>query len=96
MDRLEDDTKSILENVIDPNKDKDALKIDKLREVENKPKSRVPKNHPISNIIGNIDDSMVTRSQSRLNEIDFVCYASQLKPKNVEETLGYESWTTTP
>ena len=31
----------------------------------------------------------------RLNEMGLVCYTSQLEPKNVEEALGDESWTTT-
>ena len=64
--------------------------------MESKHKSRVPKNYPISNVIGNMDDSMVTRRQSRQNKIDFFCYTSQLEPKNVEEALGDESWTTAP
>ena len=36
---------------------------------------------------------MFTRRQLRLNEIGLVCYASQLGPKNMEESLGDESWT---
>ena len=31
---------------------------------------------------------MVSRRQSRLNEISLVCYTSQLEPKNVDEALG--------
>ena len=55
------------------------------------PKFRVPNDHPISNVIGDLDESMVTMRQSRLNEMDFVCYTSQLEPKNMEEDLGDES-----
>ena len=36
---------------------------------------------------------MVTRRQSRLNEMGLVWYTSQLKPKNVKKALGDESWT---
>ena len=36
---------------------------------------------------------MFTRRQLRLNEIGLVCYTSQLGPKNVDESLGDESWT---
>ena len=33
-----------------------------------------PKNHPVLNIIGNMDDFMVTMRQSKQNEIGFFCY----------------------
>ena len=46
-----------------------------------KNKSRVPKNHPLTNVIGNYEDSMVTRRQVKLNEISYVCYISQIEPK---------------
>ncbi|KAL6313555.1 hypothetical protein AAG906_006918 [Vitis piasezkii] len=42
-----------------------------------------------------MDDFMVTRRRARQNEIDFLCYTSQLEPKNVEEALVDESWITT-
>ena len=51
----------------------------------------VPKNHTLSNVIGNYEDSMVTRRQSELNEISYVCYTSQIEPKNVEEVLNDEA-----
>ncbi|KAJ9705776.1 hypothetical protein PVL29_003735 [Vitis rotundifolia] len=35
---------------------------------------------------------MVTRRQSKLNEVSYVCYTSQIKPKNVEEALNNEAW----
>ncbi|RVX10899.1 Retrovirus-related Pol polyprotein from transposon RE2 [Vitis vinifera] len=54
----------------------------------------MPKNHPISNAIGNVNEHVVTRRQSRLNEMGIVCYTSQLEPKNVKEASGDESWTT--
>lgn len=86
---------SILEEVVDPSKDRKAHEIAKSSEVGNKHKSRVPKHHHISNVIGNMDDFMVTKRQARQNEIDFLYYTSQLEPKNVEEALGDESWITT-
>lgn len=61
----------------------------------NRHKFIVPKNHSILNRIGNIDDSMVTMRLSKQNETSFFCYSSKLEPKNVEEVLGDESWTTT-
>ena len=86
--------KIILEEVVDPNKDKKAHEIAKSGEVGNKHKSGVPKYHHISNVIRNMDDSMVTMRRARQNEIDFLFYTSQLEPKNVEEALGDESWIT--
>ncbi|RVW69254.1 Copia protein [Vitis vinifera] len=50
-------------------KEEQGNKGDKGRiEPSKKNKSRVPKNHPLSNVIGNYEDSMVTRRQSKLNE----------------------------
>ncbi|KAJ9682774.1 hypothetical protein PVL29_018656 [Vitis rotundifolia] len=57
-----------------------------------KNKSRVPKNHPLSNVIGNYEDNLVTRRQSKLNEVSYVCYTSQIEPKNVEKALNDEAW----
>ena len=55
-------------------------------------RSRVPKNHPLSNVSGDFEESMVTRRQSKLNEISYVFYTSQIEPKNVEEALKDEAW----
>ena len=46
----------------------------------------------MSNVIGNYEDSMVIRRQSKLNEVSYVCYTSQIEPKNVEEALNDEAW----
>ena len=67
---------------------------DSPKETRSKHKSRVPKNHLISNVIGNVNEHVVTKRQSRLNDMGLVCYTSQLEPKNVEEALSNESWTT--
>ena len=61
-------------------------------EPSKKNKSRVPKNHPLSNVIGNYEDSMVIRRQSKLIEVSYVCFTSQIEPKNVEEALNNEAW----
>ncbi|RVW69235.1 Retrovirus-related Pol polyprotein from transposon TNT 1-94 [Vitis vinifera] len=74
-------------------KDEQGKKGDRGRiEPSKKNKSRVPKNHPLSNVIGNYEDSMVIRRQSKLNEVSYVCYTSQIEPKNVEEALNDEAW----
>ena len=44
--------------------------------------------------MSNVNECVVTRRQSRLNEMGLICYTSQFEPKNVEEALGDESWTT--
>ena len=72
--------KSIPEKVVDPNRDEQLLDVARSSEVGNKNKSRVPKNH-LSNVIGNMDDSMAIRRQSRQNKTSFFCYTSQLEPK---------------
>ncbi|RVW84559.1 Copia protein [Vitis vinifera] len=52
-------------------KDEQGKKGDRGRiEPSKKNKSRVPKNHHLSNVIGNYEDSMVTRRQSKLNELN--------------------------
>ena len=45
-------------------------------EIRNKHRSKLPKNHLFSNVIGKVNELMVTRRQSRLNEIGLVCYTS--------------------
>ena len=87
------------ENPIEINEDEIGPKSDdesenQIGETSRRNKSRIPKNHPISNVIGNIDESVLTRRQSRMNLIGLTCYTSQLEPKNVEEALRDESWIT--
>ncbi|KAJ9682438.1 hypothetical protein PVL29_018369 [Vitis rotundifolia] len=75
------------------NREKQGKKGDRGRiEPSKKNKSRVPKNHPLSNVIGNYEDNILTRRQSKLNEISYVCYISQIEPKNIEEALNDEAW----
>ena len=62
-------------------KSKERKKIRGIIEPSNKSKSKVLKNHPLSNVIGNYEDSMVTGRQSKLNEITYVCYTSQIELK---------------
>ena len=48
----------------------------------------MPKNHTLSNVIGNYEGSMVTRRQSKLNEISYVYYTSQIEQKNIDEAFN--------
>ena len=67
-------------------KEEQGNKGDKGRiEPSKKNKSRVPKNHPLSNVIGNYEDSMVTRRQSKLNKVSYVCYTSQIEQKMLKK-----------
>ena len=63
------------------NREEQGKESDRWRiEPSKKNKSRVPKNHPLSNVIGDYEDSMLTRRQSKLNKISYVCYTSQIEP----------------
>ena len=81
--------------MVDPNRNEKPLEMAKSCEVGNRHKSILPKNYLTSNVIGNMDDSMVIRRRFKHNKIGFSCYTSQLEPKNVEEAFEDESWTTT-
>ena len=55
------DLNDILERDIDPNKDEIVPLDDTYEEMRNKYRSKVLKSHPISNVIGNVNESVVTR-----------------------------------
>ena len=94
MEITKDNPNNIPKRDIDPNKDENGPLDITSKETMSKHRSRIPKNHPISNVVGNVNEHVVTRRQSRLNEMGLVCYTAQLEPKNVEEALGDDSWTT--
>ncbi|GKE57804.1 hypothetical protein Tco_1496989, partial [Tanacetum coccineum] len=48
------------------------------------------KNHPLGNIIGNLNQRTF-RSQAQ-NQSNFFCFISTTEPKNVNEALKDESW----
>ena len=74
------------------NKEDEEKKGDRGRiEPSKKNKSRVPKNHPLSNVIGDYEDSMLTRRQSKLNKISYVCYTSQIEPNKC--WISLEEWS---
>ena len=85
MDITKDNANDILKKDIDPNKKENVPLDDTFKITRSKHRSRLPKNQPISNVIGNVNERVVTMRQSILSEINFVCYISQLEPKNVEE-----------
>ena len=62
--------------------------------ISKKPSSRVIKNHPDSNIIGFLDESLHLRKGNILlaNHVTYHCYLAQFEPKRVEEALQDENW----
>ena len=50
------------------------------------------RNHPLENIIGDVNDRVRTRSHFRnIAEQDHLVFISQLEPKNLEEALSDNS-----
>ena len=75
---VKDNPNGVLESNVDPNKDENIPQENTSEEIRSKHKSKGPKNHPISNFIGNMNECVVARRQSRLNEMDLACYTFQL------------------
>ncbi|GJT16570.1 retrovirus-related pol polyprotein from transposon TNT 1-94 [Tanacetum coccineum] len=72
--------KKNLENVVED----ETLEIDKIVNI------RESRNHPLENVIGNLNQRTLT-SQAQ-NQSNFFCFISTIEPKNVNEALGDESW----
>ena len=64
------------EKDINPNMDEVVSLDDTHKETRNNYGPRIPKNHLISNVIGHVNELVVARWQSRLNEMGLVCYTS--------------------
>ena len=58
---IEKNPNNIPERDIDPNKDEIVPLEDTFKETRNKHRSRVPKNHPISNVMSNVNKHVVTK-----------------------------------
>ena len=80
METIKDNPIDIPERDIDPKNDEVVPLDDTLKETRDKNRSRITKNHPILNVISNINERVVTRRQSKLNEMGLVRYTSQLEP----------------
>ncbi|CAL9007919.1 unnamed protein product [Prunus brigantina] len=52
---------------------------------------QVKRDHKPENIIGKLHDKMRTRSQD-VEEISYLCYVSQIEPKNVKEAIVDNDW----
>ena len=58
---IEKNLNNIPKRDIDPNKDEIVPLEDTFKETRNKHRSRVPKNHPISNVMSNVNKHVVTK-----------------------------------
>ena len=58
-----------------------------------RPSSRVILNHPLSNIIGELDEGLRLRKGPayNVNHVTYNCYLAQFEPKKVEEALKDEN-----
>ncbi|GJV58331.1 retrovirus-related pol polyprotein from transposon TNT 1-94 [Tanacetum coccineum] len=65
---------------------------DKTLEIDEMVKIKESRNHPLENVIGNLNQRTL-RSQAQ-NQSNFFCFISTIEPKNVNEALTDESWIT--
>ncbi|GJY27415.1 retrovirus-related pol polyprotein from transposon TNT 1-94 [Tanacetum coccineum] len=63
---------------------------DETLEVDEIVNIKEPKNRPLENVIGNLNQRTL-RSQAQ-NQSNFFCFISTIEPKNVNEALKDESW----
>ncbi|GJW44368.1 hypothetical protein Tco_0073167 [Tanacetum coccineum] len=73
--------KNLENNIVD-----ETLEID---EIVNIKESR---NHPLENVIGNLNQRTLRSQAQAQNQNNFFCFISTIEPKNVNEALGDESW----
>ncbi|GKB75384.1 retrovirus-related pol polyprotein from transposon TNT 1-94 [Tanacetum coccineum] len=64
--------------------------VDETLEIDEIVNIKESRNHPLENVIGNLNQRTL-RSQAQ-NQSNFFCFISTIEPKNVNETLGDESW----
>nr|GEW19755.1 zf-CCHC domain-containing protein/DUF4219 domain-containing protein/UBN2 domain-containing protein [Tanacetum cinerariifolium] len=85
-DDLDDDDVAI--NITKKNLENDI--VDATLEIDEIVNIKESRNHPLENVIGNLNQRTL-RSQAQ-NQSNFFCFISTIKPKNVNKTLGDESW----
>ncbi|GJV36459.1 retrovirus-related pol polyprotein from transposon TNT 1-94 [Tanacetum coccineum] len=64
--------------------------VDETLEIDEIVNNKESRNHPLEKVIGNLNQRTL-RSQAQ-NQSNFFCFISTIEPKNVNETLGDESW----
>ncbi|GJX55851.1 retrovirus-related pol polyprotein from transposon TNT 1-94 [Tanacetum coccineum] len=88
----------LVDNVLD---EEEAIKVTKKKNLENNIEDETlevdkivnikeSKNHPLDNVIGNLNQRTL-RSQAQ-NQSNFFCFISTTEPKNVNEALKDERW----
>jgi hypothetical protein len=76
---------------IEVNNDQEEVSTPIQRHLLEKTLVLVEKNHPLENIVGNMNEGLRLRNRV-VNHITYSCHLSMLKPKKVEEALEDESW----
>ena len=59
------------------------------------PSRRIQKNHPVQDVIGDINEGVQTHRKASVNYLDMIsnlCFVSKIEPKNVQEALNDEYW----
>ncbi|GAA0169597.1 hypothetical protein LIER_43855 [Lithospermum erythrorhizon] len=59
---------------------------------EREPSTRILRTHPLSQVIGAIDQGVVTRSKYYIEKIAYTCFIFLKESKDVKEALTYENW----
>ncbi|GAA0144991.1 transmembrane signal receptor [Lithospermum erythrorhizon] len=59
---------------------------------EREPSTRILRTHPPSQVIGAIDQGVVTRSSQSTKKIAYTCFIYLKEPKDVKEALTDENW----
>ncbi|GJW79467.1 hypothetical protein Tco_0143442 [Tanacetum coccineum] len=66
------------------NEEDESIEVDEVVNIKES------KNHPLDQVIGNLNQRTL-RSQAQ-DHSNFFCFISTIEPKNINETLKYESW----
>ncbi|GJY87601.1 retrovirus-related pol polyprotein from transposon TNT 1-94 [Tanacetum coccineum] len=80
----EDAIENITKVVNNSNEEDASIEVDEVVNIKES------KNHPLEQVIGNLNQRTL-RSQAQ-NHNNFFCFISTIEPKNVNEALGDESW----
>ena len=69
--------------------------VDSESHEEKGPSSRIKLNHPLEDIVGNLNELILRKrivDKCVANFVSYSCYLSQVEPTKVEEALQDESW----
>ena len=83
-------TPSVMEDSVDITTSPDSESYE-----EKEPPSRIKLNHPLEDIVGNLNELTLRKcsiDKCVANFVSYSCYLSQVEPTKVEEALQDESW----